>query len=108
MHSALASVLPQVLRWITELRRPARDGEAVDDMDEAGLEPALTGKPRPSARAEAWARSGEELANVVDVLEDGARAGGIRTRVSTSSPRTLRPSSGIGSRAATPRSVERC
>ena len=24
VHSALASVLPQVLRWITELRRPAR------------------------------------------------------------------------------------
>ena len=38
-------------------------------------------------------------------VEDAARAGGIRTRVSTSSPRTFRPSSGIGIRAATPRSV---
>ena len=38
-------------------------------------------------------------------VEDAARAGGIRTRVSTSSPHTLRPSSGIGIRAATPRSV---
>jgi len=35
------------------------------------------------------------LAHVVDVL-DAARAGGNRTRVSTSSPHTLRPSSGIG------------
>jgi hypothetical protein len=40
-----------------------------------------------------------------DDVEDAARAGGIRTRVSTSSPHTLRPSSGIGIRAATPRSV---
>ena len=47
------------------------------------------------------------LAHVVDVL-DAARAGGNRTRVSTSSPHTFRPSSGIGIRAATPRSVERC
>ena len=29
-------------------------------------------------------------------VEDAARAGGNRTRVSTSSPHTLRPSSGIG------------
>ena len=31
-----------------------------------------------------------------DDVEDTARAGGIRTRVSTSSPHTFRPSSGIG------------
>jgi hypothetical protein len=77
-------------------------------MDEAGFEPALTDDPRPSAHTEVRARCGEELANVADVLEDAARAGGIRTRVSTSSPHTFRPSSGIGIRAATPRSLERC
>jgi|KBSMisStaDraftv2_1062788.scaffolds.fasta_scaffold297487_1 hypothetical protein len=50
------------------MRRPARDSEAVGDMDEAGFEPALTDDPRPSARTEVRARCGEELANVADVL----------------------------------------
>ena len=90
--------------------RPARDGEAVDDMYEAGVEPAEPDNPRPSARipwmrCRQWCGKGTRLCRR---LLDAARAGGIRTRVSTSSPHTLRPSSGIGIRAATPRSVERC
>ena len=61
---------------------------------------------RPEAlRCSAGKSVARGLAHVVDMLDDAARAGGNRTRVSTSSPRTLRPSSGIGSRAATPRSA---
>ena len=78
--------------------RPARDGEAVDDMYEAGVEPAEPDNPRPSARI-AWMRCrqwyGKGTRRCRRLLY-AARAGGNRTRVSTSSPHTLRPSSGIG------------
>ena len=93
--------------WITEKRRPARVKGC--DVGESGFEPeeyqiTLARRPAPLCAVQAKKWRGVLAPSQVD----GARTGGIRTRIASSCVRAAPSSRTMEAGAATPCSVVRC